>query len=98
VRKLTNKKLTNKKIQWIIYQLETGNHPDEIAGFVNVSRRRIYQLMQQYKDAGFIPELKDPRRKKKLLDPEFKRVILDAYEITKSGPVILEKIIKIRLC
>jgi putative transposase len=52
-------------------------------------------LKQQYKDEGHIPELKDPGRKKKPLDPEFERIIHDAYHTYKSGPVILEKIIKI---
>jgi putative transposase len=89
------RKLTNKKVQWIIRRLEEGNHPEDIARFVRVSRRRIYQLKQQYKDDGHIPELKDPGRKKKPLDPECERIILDAYHTYKSRPVILEKIIKI---
>jgi putative transposase len=89
------RKLTNKKVQWIIRLLEEGNHPEDIARFVRVSRRRIYQLKQQYKDDGHIPELKDPGRKKKPLDPECERIILDVYHTYKSGPVILEKIIKI---
>ena len=46
-------------------------------------------------DEGHIPELKDPGRKKKPLDLEFERIILDAYHTYKSGPVILEKYIKI---
>jgi len=71
------------------------NHPDDIARFVSVSRRRIYLLKQQYKGEGHIPELKDPGRKKKPLDPEFEQIIQDAYYTYKSGPVILEKIIKI---
>jgi putative transposase len=88
------RKLTNKNIQWIICQLEREKHPDDIARFMRVSRRRIYQLKKQYKDSGLIPELKDPGRKKKPLDSEFERVILNAYQTYKSGPVILEKIIK----
>jgi putative transposase len=89
------RKLTNKKVQWIIRELEKGKPPDDIARFVRVSRRRIYQLKQQYTNTGLTPELKDPGRKKKPLDPEFERIIQDAYHIYKSGPVILEKIIKI---
>jgi putative transposase len=89
------RKLTNKKVQWIIRELEKGKPPEDIARFVRVPRRRIYQLKKQYKNTGLIPELKDPGRKKKHLDPEFERIILEAYEIYKSGPVILEKIIKV---
>lgn len=89
------RKLTNKKVQWIIRELEKGKPLDDIARFVRVSRRRNYQLKQQYKNTGHIPELRDPGRKKKHLDPEFERIILEAYEIYKSGPVILEKIIRI---
>ena len=39
--------------------------------------------------------MRDPGRKKKPLDPEFERLILEAYTIYQSGPVILEKIIKV---
>ena len=89
------RKLTDRKIRWIIREVEKGTPPDEIARFMRVTKRRIYQLKQQYLKAGIIPELKDPGRKKKPLDPEFERIILEAYHIYQSGPVILEKIIKI---
>jgi hypothetical protein len=39
------------------------------------------------------PGTERTRTQKELLDPEFELVILDAYQIYKSGPVILEKII-----
>jgi uncharacterized protein with HEPN domain len=87
------RKLTNKKVWWTICQRKKGKNPREIARFLKVSRRRIYQLKQQYKDESRIPELKEPRRPKKPLDPEFERVIQDAYQRYKSGPVMLEKII-----
>jgi hypothetical protein len=74
--------------------LEKGTDLEEIAGVMKVTQRRIYQLKQQYKDERICPELKDPGRKKKPVCAENERVILHAYQIYKSGPVILEKIIK----
>jgi len=68
-----------------------GKPMDDIARFVRVSRGRICQLKQQYKNTGVIPKLKNPGWKKKHLDLEVERVILDAYQIFKSRPVILEK-------
>jgi putative transposase len=89
------RKLTDKKIRWIIRELEDGTHPDEIARFVRVTKRRINQLKRKYRDEGIIPQLKDPGRKKKPLDPQFEQIIIEAYHIYQSGPVILEKIIKV---
>jgi putative transposase len=89
------RKLTDRKILWIIRELEKGTHPDEIARFVRVTKRRINQLKKQFKDEGIIPQLKDAGRKKKPVSSEFERIILEAYHVYQSGPVILEKIIKI---
>jgi hypothetical protein len=52
------RKLTNKKIRWIIRQLEMGTHLEEVASVMKVTRRRIYQLKRQYQDEGIYPELK----------------------------------------
>lgn len=89
------RKLTDWKIRWIIREIEKGTHPDKIAKFVKVTRRRIYQLKRQYQDEGSVPHQKDPGKKKKPLDPEHERIILDAYRVFQSGPVILEQVIKI---
>jgi putative transposase len=89
------RKLTDKKIRWIIRELEGGTHVDEIARCVRVTKRRINQLKRQYKDEGIIPQLKNSGRKKNPLDSEFERIILEAYPIYQSGPVFLEKIIKV---
>ena len=86
--------LTDKKIQWIIGELEKGRYPGEMARFVRVTRMQIYHLKQQCKSEGRLPEPNDPGRKKKSLCPGFERLILDAYPVYQSGPVILEKIIK----
>lgn len=89
------RKLTDRKIRWIIHEVERGTDPEENARFVRVTKRRINQLKRQYKDEGIIPQLRNPGRKKKPLDPEFEQIILEAYNIYQSGPVILEKIIKV---
>jgi putative transposase len=49
------RKLTDRKIRWIIREVERGTDPDEIARFVRVTKRRINQLKRQYKDEGIIP-------------------------------------------
>jgi putative transposase len=75
--------------------VEAGKHPDEIARFMRVTKKRINQIKRQYRDDGIIPQLKDPGRKKKPLNRESERIILEAYHHYQSGPVILEKIIKV---
>ena len=56
---------TRKKILWIICQLSRGAHPEEIAGGMNVSRRRICQRKQQYRHEGISRERNDSGRKKR---------------------------------
>jgi hypothetical protein len=41
-----------------------GRHPDKIARFIRVSRRRVYQLKEKYNDEGRISELNDPEQNK----------------------------------
>ena len=60
------RKLTNKKVQRTIRELENVKPPDDIARIVRVSRRRIYHLKQQYQNAGVIPDLKIPGARRNL--------------------------------
>ncbi|WP_456330654.1 helix-turn-helix domain-containing protein, partial [Archaeoglobus sp.] len=46
------RKLTNKKIRWIIKQLEKGTPVKEIAAVMRVTPRRIYQIKKQYEETG----------------------------------------------
>jgi len=42
------RKLTNRKIRWIIRQLDEGTPVKEIAAVMRVTPRRIYQIKKQY--------------------------------------------------
>ena len=88
------RKLTNKKIRWIIRQLEKGTLVREIAAVMRVTPRRIYQLKKQYEESGKIPELKRAGRKSKPIDKETEGVVLQAYQKYKLSPVLLEKLIE----
>jgi len=50
------RKLTNKKIRWIIRQLDRGTPVKEIAAVMRVTPRRIYQIKKQYEETGEIPD------------------------------------------
>ncbi|MBE8540507.1 IS481 family transposase [Geoglobus acetivorans] len=88
------RKLTNKKIKWIIKQLNKGTPVKEIAAVMRITPRRIYQIKKQYKETGEIPELKQPGRKPKLIPKETEQIILQAYQKYKLSPVPLEKLIE----
>ena len=88
------RKLTNKKIRWIISQLEKGTPVKEIAAVMRVTPRRIYQLKKQYEETGNIPELKQPGRKPKQIDSDTEKIVLEAYQKYKLSPVPLEKLIE----
>jgi putative transposase len=88
------RKLTNKKIRWIIKQLEKGTAVKEIAAVMRVTPRRIYQLKKQYEETGNIPELKQPGRKPKQIDSDTEKIVLEAYQKYKLSPVPLEKLIE----
>ncbi len=88
------RKLTNRKIKWIIRQLDEGTPVREIAAVMRVTPRRIYQLKKQYEETGKIPELKQAGRKPKLIDPDIEQIVLQAYHKYKLSPVTLEKLIE----
>jgi putative transposase len=83
------RKLTNKKIKWIIKQLEKGTPVKEIAAVMRVTPRRIYQLKKQYEETGQIPELKQAGRKPKPIDEKTEQIILQAYKKYRVSPVPL---------
>jgi len=88
------RKLTNKKIRWIIKQLEKGTPVKEIATVMRVTPRRIYQIKKQYEETGKIPELRQPGRKPKQIDRKTEQIILQAYNRYRLSPVLLEKLIE----
>lgn len=88
------RKLTSKKIKWIIKQLDKETPVKEIAAVMRITPRRIYQLKKQYEETGEIPELKRPGRKPKPINRETEEIVLQAYQKYKLSPILLEKLIK----
>jgi len=75
------RKLTNKKIRWIIRQLDRGTPVKEIAAVMRVTPRRIYQIKKQYEETGEIPELRQSGRTPKQIDREIEQIILQSIHI-----------------
>jgi len=88
------RKLTNKKIRWIIRQLNKGTPVKEIAAVMRVTPRRIYQIKKQYEETGKV-ELKHPGREPKQIDQQTERIVLEAYQRYKLSPVPLEKLVEV---
>jgi len=88
------RKLTNKKIKWIIRQLDKATPVREIAAVMRMTPIRIYQLKKQYEETGKKPELKQAGRKPEPIDPDIERTFLEVYQKYKLSPVMLEKLIK----
>ena len=85
------RKLTNKKIGWIIKQLGKWTSVKEIAAVMRVTPRKIYQLKKQYEETDKIPKLRQPGRKTTQIDGKTEQIILQAYNKYRPSPVLLEK-------
>ncbi|MGC9308633.1 MAG: hypothetical protein ACP5FL_07650 [Thermoplasmatota archaeon] len=56
-------KLDDTKIRWIIREMEKGERTEQEIGQVqDVTRQRVSQLWNQYKQTGKIPTLQRPER------------------------------------
>jgi putative transposase len=88
------RRLTERKIRWILRQIERGIKIQEIAAVMKVSPRRIYQIHQYYRTTGTIPALRPSGRRKRLIDENMERIILTSYARYRIGPVLLEKVIE----
>ncbi|HIE32266.1 MAG TPA: hypothetical protein EYP67_07825 [Methanosarcinales archaeon] len=69
-----------RKIQWIIREMDRGKSSSSIAAMQQVSQRRVQQLYKQYKDTGEISVLQKRGRKKWKVNANEESIILDAYE------------------
>ena len=67
-------KLNQRKIIWIIREIENGRSMSEISRIQGVTRVRIWQLYHEYLSTGEIPELKKPGRKRKEISEEEKEI------------------------
>ncbi|WP_240912104.1 MULTISPECIES: DDE-type integrase/transposase/recombinase [unclassified Thermococcus] len=86
-------KLDQDKIHLIIVLHEkTEFKTKTISKLVKISKRRIQQIIKQYKETGKPPELKKPGRKPKPIPEETRNLILKAHSESKyQGPVHLER-------
>ncbi|MBO8182866.1 MAG: transposase [Archaeoglobus sp.] len=85
------RKLTNKDIARIVKQWLKGKPITKIAEFFQVTRQRIHQIINKFKETRKIPFLQKLGRKPKQIDEETERIILEAHGEFNLGPVHLER-------
>jgi len=84
-------KLNDKKIGWIIREIEKGELTrNQIAWTQKVSRFRVSQLWREYKRTGKMPVLKPPGRPPKQIESWEIQVIRSCHEKYLVGPCLLE--------
>lgn len=89
------RRLAGRKIRWILCQIERGIKIQEIAVVMKVSPRRICQVYQYYRTTGTIPELHLSRGRRRRIDENTERIILNSYARYRIGPVLLEMVIEL---
>lgn len=84
-------KLNNKKIGWIVKHIvDKGDVSVKQAAMVySITRRRVQQLVKEYKETGKEPVLKWNRRPRTYLSDEQKRIIDKVWEETRRGARLL---------
>src|SRR3990172_564360 len=78
-------------INWV---LKNGDSTSVVAKNLQVSQRRIQQLVKQFKETGEYPVLNPKRRPKIHLNNEQKEIIKQAYEEVFLGAKLLRHHIK----
>ena len=84
-------KLSNRDIQRIIRQWEKEKPVIEIARYFQITRQRVYQLINQFIGAGEYPGLGQSGRKPQPIDERMEELILETYQANDIGPTHLEK-------
>ncbi len=82
-------KLTNTKLKWIIRKKRKGVRTEEIADAMNVSRRRVQQIIKVHALTGNMPVLTKSRRPKTHITDEQKIAIDKSFEETLLSPRLL---------
>jgi len=68
-------KLNNKKIRYIINQVTKKNQNTKtMAEIYDITRRRVQQLVKEYRKTGDVPKLKKNRRPRTYLTKEEKEI------------------------
>jgi len=88
-------KLTDKKIKWAINQVvKHKKNTKSVARLLDVSQRRIQQLVKIYRETGEYPQLNPNKRPKTYLTEEEKDIIEEAYTKSRLCARLLEYHIK----
>ena len=86
---LSMTKLTNTKLKWIVRKNKKGMSIKSIAEAMNVSKRRIQQIIKKYKLTNVMPTLIKSRRPKIEISEDKRKAIDLAFEETKLSPRLL---------
>ncbi len=90
-------KMTERRIRLgINWVLKNGESTGDVANNLEVSQRRIQQLVKQFKETGEYPVLNPKRRPKTYLSEEQKKIIKKAYSESYFGARLLRHHIKKR--
>ena len=84
-------KLSNQDIQKSIRHWVKQKPVVEIAQYFQITRQRVYQLLNQYRESGEYPLLRQSGRKPQPLDDRVEDLILETYQANNIGPIHLEK-------
>lgn len=82
-------KLTNTKMKWIVRKNKKGLSIKDIAEAMNVSERRIQQIIKRFKLTDVMPTLTKSRRPKTQITEEQKNAIDIAFKDTKLSQRLL---------
>jgi hypothetical protein len=84
-------KLTNRDIERIILQWAKEKPVAEIARYFQITRQRVYQLIDEYKRAGEYPVLRQSGRKAQPIYERMEALIFETYQANNVGPTHLEE-------
>ena len=82
-------KLTNTKMKWIVRKSKKRLPIKDIADAMNISIRRVQQIIKRYKLTNVMPALTKSRRPKTQITDEQKNAINIAFEDTKLSARLL---------
>jgi putative transposase len=84
-------KLPNRDIGRILKQRLKGKPVAEIARYFQVTRQRIYQIINAFNEIQEPPVLKQPGRPPQFIDKATEGLILESYHANNMSPIHLEK-------
>ena len=81
------RKLNERKIRWIIREIEKGRRIKEVAEIQGITRVRVWQLYREYMSKGEIPELKKPGRKRVEISKEEREFVIEQHKATTENAI-----------